>query len=250
LAETELYAFLQKFHVLSRGILNLRDYVWTGASYCAGETIPTNTAFSPEEELVIQKVMDDVLMSKTLEMMVQSLHGPRRQADDDFHTTLNDNNVRRRACDLDFDRAYEVELAGSVDAYRPAIRSALSYLFEAEHGCAPGPNDHGIERRVRRLETLIFRLLMTEQARKELPSIHIHAAIHSAIWVAGSRRYKPTDLLDFQHAALALPYYDLFFTENSLAHLITCRPLKLDALYGSKVLSREEDVMSTLRRME
>jgi hypothetical protein len=249
LAETELYAFLQKFHSVSRGIFNLRDYVWTGASYCAGEMIPTKTAFPPVEELVVQKVMDDLLMSETLESVVQSLYGSQRKAQDNFHSILNDNNSRRGS-NLNFGAAYTEELAGAIDAYHPSIRNALSYLFEAEHGHSPAPSDYSIERRVHRLKTLIFRLVMAGPARKELPSIHIHAAIHGAIRATGSRRYKPTDLSDFQHAALALPYYDIFFTENSLAHLITHPPLKLDTLYGSTVLSREEDAMNALLRME
>ena len=83
---------------------------------------------------------------------------------------------------------------------------------------------------------------------ERLSSIHIPAAIFSAIHWDKRRKFKKNDWLDFQHATAALSFCDLFFTEGPLKSLITRKDLNLDNVYNCVVLSTPEDASEILRQ--
>ncbi len=82
----------------------------------------------------------------------------------------------------------------------------------------------------------------------KIPSFYSFASIHSAIRFDKKRKYKPNDFMDFIHASTAIPYYDILLTENSLKHLLTTKPLRLDKEFNIKILSEPKEVKSFLEQ--
>jgi hypothetical protein len=83
--------------------------------------------------------------------------------------------------------------------------------------------------------------------RGTLPSFEIRAGVHAAIRSDHKRKYKKGDVDDVNHATVALPYFDYFLTEKSLAHLIKAKPLQYDQLYGCMVLSSADELVEALK---
>ncbi len=83
---------------------------------------------------------------------------------------------------------------------------------------------------------------------KQIPAFYSYASIHSAIRFDKKRNYKPNDFMDFIHAATAIPYYNIFLTENSLKHLLTTRPLKLDKEFKIEIYSYPNEANSFLKQ--
>lgn len=59
------------------------------------------------------------------------------------------------------------------------------------------------------------------------------------------RQYRENGFHDFSHAVAALPYFDVFATEKSLAHL-TSNDLKLNTRYGTKVVKTTAELIGAL----
>jgi len=77
----------------------------------------------------------------------------------------------------------------------------------------------------------------------ELPFINIHSGIHAAVRWGRKRRFKENDFLDFHHAATALPYCEVFCTDNPLKVLLTDNLLSFYRLYSTKIISNIEDAI-------
>jgi hypothetical protein len=58
--------------------------------------------------------------------------------------------------------------------------------------------------------------------------------------------YEGNHHFDFEHAACALPYADVFFTERQLKHLVTQSKLKLDKLYSCEVIAKAKEAFAYL----
>jgi hypothetical protein len=57
--------------------------------------------------------------------------------------------------------------------------------------------------------------------------------LHAYIRIDHKRKFKPNDLIDIEHAEIALSHCDFFFTDKAHAHLI--RSAKLDVELGCVV---------------
>ena len=93
---------------------------------------------------------------------------------------------------------------------------------------------------------IISDTLKQKTSRGMLPSFEIRAGVHAAIRSDYNRKYKKGDVDDVNHATVALPYFDYFLTEKSLAHLITTKPLRYDQLFGCTVLSSADALTEAL----
>lgn len=82
-----------------------------------------------------------------------------------------------------------------------------------------------------------------------VPSTAVYATCFSALRVEGRRMLKSNDVADFFHASLAVPYCRGFFTEKSLAHLLTTRPSELQAYYNCKVVSAPSEAIEFIKEL-
>jgi hypothetical protein len=97
-----------------------------------------------------------------------------------------------------------------------------------------------------RLARLVFVAFQKRKISTELPFINIHSGIHAAVRWDRKRKFKENDFLDFHHAAIALPYCDVFCTDNPLRVLLTDNLLSFDRVYSTKVISNVEDAIECI----
>lgn len=68
-----------------------------------------------------------------------------------------------------------------------------------------------------------------------LSSRRITSGIHAFYSHDYSKIYRQNDFEDFLHSCLALPYYDIFFTDKANANLLISKPLAFDKTFKCKV---------------
>lgn len=98
----------------------------------------------------------------------------------------------------------------------------------------------------RKMGRMMSLALEQDENRRKFPSLYIQAALHAAVRSRKGQAIKPNDLFDFRHAAAALPYCKAFFTEGPLQSLITSGHMRLDTLYGCKVMHNLEEAIAHL----
>ena len=163
---------------------------------------------------------------------------------------LNENKRQRTGSVPTFKEAYLEEVAATIDSEGEAIYDVFAHLYHEEHGSRPDAPYQPDTPQIQRFKGLLYEVVKQDKLPGELPCFHLESAIHAAVFMDKFRKYKANDLFDFEHAAMAMPYFDYFFTEASLCHFVTHPPLAFDKLYGSQVLSREEDVLNLLQSID
>ncbi len=226
------------------------DHVWLKSGHVIGTPVVTSHGWEETEELVAQKAFFDVLWNVTLEEMLTDTAAPpdfrpreirtaQEMTRDSMH---HDVNLRS------FEKLYNAELAGFWDVYEPTVRDALLVLYESANPKAPLPSDGSIEEQVHLYKNALRNIIRFGKAGTSLPTAQIVSGLHAVVRWYRNRGFKPTDTYDFHHAAAALPYCDLFLTERFLATVLAKPPLKFAELFGTSVVSREEEALSLLRK--
>lgn len=91
--------------------------------------------------------------------------------------------------------------------------------------------------------------ILKKKNGRYLPGIYINTCIHTLMRWDKTRIFKANDLYDFEHARAALPYYQYFFTEGPLKHLITMKPYKLSNKYDCIVENNVKKINELLIEM-
>jgi hypothetical protein len=79
-----------------------------------------------------------------------------------------------------------------------------------------------------------------------LPSMQVLAGINAVLIVSG-KKFSANDILDFQHAALAIPYCDALVCDRRMANTLVSKPLEFGRIYQTSILSRPQDVKMYLQ---
>jgi hypothetical protein len=82
-----------------------------------------------------------------------------------------------------------------------------------------------------------------------LPSMEILAGLDTAIAFELTRIVQAKDMLDFLHAAQALPYCDALFCDNFMAQKMKNRPLEFGKIYETEIGSRPEEIVAYLNAL-
>ena len=96
---------------------------------------------------------------------------------------------------------------------------------------------------------LIYHAFRLNKITTELPSLHVMAKIHAAARWDKNRQFKPNDLYDFHHAIDAIPYYDYFFTERNLRHLVSQEIMGFNTISHCKTISGIDDAIIELSQI-
>lgn len=239
-ARMELLHFIRTNSSGESHCYSQESFVWTKLAYVLGTMLPYNTLFTPEEELVIQKSFFDQMWSISLNDMIETMgidtfcKIPNMP---DISGKLNKGKFEHLLENKSFERVFLSEVAGILDTYIDEFSEMFVYLFKTLTGMSPSENEVSLSDGPQKFANLIYHGFRFKRFSREFPSINIPATIHAAIRWDRGRRYKPTDFYDFRHAETALPYFDVFLTENSLCHLLMRNDLSLDHLYNCVVIS-------------
>ncbi len=248
----ELLNFVRFSQVKARGnpLFNPEKYVWTKVAFVMGENYPAVAGIPNDQMNNIQVQFFDHLSKFTLVQMLETIKADfPMQESKNLVDNLNqgkDNNQGWKS----FHDVFMHEIAGVLDVMKDDIEKLWVYLYQVDKGLPP-PSDGMLQlERVRLLSNAIYNAFDQNKIDKELPFIRITSGLYAFIRYNRGQRYEENDLTDFSHAAWALPYCDAFFTEKPLHDWICNRLLKLNDVYGTKVLWKEEDVLRYLGSIE
>jgi hypothetical protein len=250
--EQEILSFIRYCQVKAMGkpLFNTTKYVFTKIPFVMGEYYPAVEKIPHEQMNDIRIQFFDHLSTFTLTEMLKAMRG-------DFPLWNRENLVAKLNQGKDdnqnwrsFHEVFMHEIAGVLDTVKDEIQKVWIYIYENDTGCMVKSDEVNKSECVRLLFNLICHAFDQKKINKELPFFHINASLHAFLRYNKTQRLKENDLIDFSHAAWALPYCDMFLTEKPLHDWICNKPLRLNEIYRCKVLWKEEDVLNALESLE
>lgn len=249
IASQELLSFVRYCQAGAQGkfLFNPAKYVFTKVAFVMGELYPTVEGIPDEQMNDIRIQFFDYISKFTLVEMLKTMEGDFPQRNSDFIAQINkgkDDNQDWKS----FHEVFMHEIEGLLGVVQDDIEKLWMYLYASDEGCHITPKEIQKSGCVKLLSNQIYHAFDQNKITKELPFFHINASLHAFIRYNKSQRFKKDTLIDFSHAAWALPYCNYFFTERRLCDWI-CSKLGLDKTYGTQVLYREEDVLNALNKL-
>lgn len=248
----EIRNFIRKCITPDAKLLPVNKMVWTKVAFICGMLYPTTKSLLSDTMLAMQKALMDVIWTARLESIVSALpidnsdSGSQREAS---AAQLTQGNVESNAAGKPYQELLLDEVAGGLDGNQKTMEELVLAISQETgyRGPVPGPKE--LVESARLFSGMIHSVFKGGKAGTHLPVVHITAALHAALRHQKGRKYKPGDVDDFFHASLALPYFDAFFTEASLCHLVSKPPLELDRLYSCRVIADDAEVLDYLRSL-
>jgi hypothetical protein len=231
----------------------LARQVWTKAGYVLGLVVPTNEAVPEDRLRVIQKASIDAGWETSfLELANESAaHLSSAQSFEDTAQKINAEMRQFQNEIPSFERAFLSECIGALSLHQTDISHILVELYEeGGNSLEEVTRSQFIEFREKIVGMLVdgFRYKRDRMATR-LPLLYVHSACHAAIRMDVQRKFNGNFLRDLHHGVAGGTYHDAMFTERPLQVLLTSGNVAVDKIFGSKIFSREEDVLSYLRTL-
>ena len=246
----EVFYFLLRSIAPGREQLPVSELVWTKAAFVLGDRFLRVTGLPNETCDAIQKAIDDLLWSLSLEEYISPLPSkdPLRCQDDikSLASELTTGKIGAFRESDTFEDLFLQEVSGGLEPRYPILGNLMLDVLRGHNFTGQPPADE-IREAGRALANLLYMAFKDRRVSTELPGIHIPAGLHAAVRLDRLRKYKPGDCEDFRHAVAALPYYDVFCTDKSLKHLLCHKPLGYDQAYATTIVCDEEETLQVLQ---
>lgn len=248
---------LEAFHFIrekSKGTGTVRpidDLVWTKTAYVLGFVTPSFYKLPVELNTALQKSFVDQMWVTTLgQMLSQDEANTKDRQESWFPTEItNQLNLGKSASTHEyssFKQLFLNELAGILDAHKPMFSDLMRHIRLEENDSQESPMNMEFAEAARYVTNLIFHAFRLNKIKSEFPTFRVSAGLHAAMRWDRTRKYKVNDLHDIHHAVAALPYFDWFFTEHSLRHLVADKNLNFSALFKCKTLSEFDEALAAM----
>jgi hypothetical protein len=246
---TEILHWIRSYTLPKGATLPLNQLVWTKSTHFYGYLLPTLTGLSSEDEVAVQKAWFDTLSSVSLVELLETVgsdHLIPLLNPPDIAFKLNEGKFTNTLSEYSFKELLLDEVHGGIDTNWHLYREAFVYLFESAPGKKPIVTNDG---EIRKITTnLIVAAFENGKIGVHLPSLRVLAETNAAIRWNSKRKYKRGDWMDMLHAAIALPFCDIFLTDHSMTTLLCSPPLQHDQIYGTTVISTAEDALSLIEK--
>lgn len=239
LIETEIAYFIHQYGTKS-DLYELSEIVWTKVTYVLGELHPVKTVFDSDTELVVQKMFFDHMWGLTLNQYLEQIQDEEYPHRDYSITTrqLNEGINAHKDSIKSFRQAYISEVHGIVDITASVCPDIVHDLGKKRGVIKDDLSEGDRYDSEKAWKNILASSLLKKRSQRTLRTIHILACLHASLRWNKGQKYKVNDLLDFNHAAAAIGYCKAFFTENSLASMVTQNHIALDKEYGCFVTSK------------
>lgn len=216
---------------------NLGAWVWTKVGFLGGELIPTITVLPEKTNWLIQKAWIDLMWVVRLEQMLSSLDSFSHAEDfwERYAAASNADAVFYRSSKLPYEEVLQREKALLI---RKLIADELQPICQEMWDVFPQCRD----------VSNLHRLPEADYSPWVLPSLQICAGINAADMLS-TMKFDAHDLLDFQHAAMAIPYCDALFCDNPLATRLRNKPCQFGQIYGKTILGNAQEIFEFLTQL-
>ncbi len=230
----------------------IEQYVWVKIPYIMGVAIPHNDNIDAETQKKIQIEYFKYSWTITLEEMMKNYLRD---------SVLPFLDTSQRASKLNEGKfAHSDEMKSLSNLFKMELKGALSVIIEvvSDYFKILSKNKPEI------LSSLKNKLdinnpkdfcnkieddILKENIGKYLPDIFINTCIHTLMRWDKKRQFKANDLYDFEHARAALPYFQYFFTERPLKHMLSMKPYELAKRYDCIVENDIKNINEILLKM-
>jgi hypothetical protein len=217
--------------------------VWSRLSYVLGVQHPLPTAFSTNEQRVIQKAFFDHMWDISLKELISRL-GAALPPPIDYELVaarLNEGNALHADSIKSFAQAYRAEICGSLSLAAPIAARVMEHLASQALGGKVDPSQEERESSERRLYNFLCAAIAKKEVALALRTLHIGALCHAAVRWDHQRKLTGNDLYDFHHAEAAVAYCDVFLTENPLRTLLLQGHLKIAQDFPCRIISSKAE---------
>lgn len=231
-----------------------QEMVWTKLSYTMGFNFFTHDGVTDSDNLILQKAFTDQMWSISLTEKIEIMISNGSFCDVSKPRTaeaINQGQFSHAHEASSFKQMFMNEVAGWVDVYG----DLLVELAEASYTRLTGysiPENRTIEDREntrQEMRTMVYNLFKVDKMGTYLPSTRITSGLYAAVRWDTKQKFQDHDFHDFRHACAALPYFDHFFTEKRLTHLITQNQLKFDRMFECNVCSKVSQAIKVLESL-
>jgi len=245
---TEAYHFMIQKTKGDGSVYNLDQLMWTKCGYVLGAVAPHVQDLPEELAVAMHKAFFDQMWATTLGDMFARLGcRPDWRHETDVVKHMNEDKLRYENDFNSFKQVFLIELRGILDTLEPTFAHIMAQMDLKETGKLLSDSDREIGPAVRRMVGKIYDAFRLNKIRDELPTLRVHATLHAALRWDRNRKYKVNDLADLRHAAMALPYCDLFLTEGPLCHLVNASQSRLNEYFTCRTISDASEALEHLR---
>lgn len=227
-----------------------RDLMWTCPGFAFGLTVPTSPAWDAATNFALQKAFIDHLYTlryATADRMLGKMPGKLRDRSG-LAEKLNCLNQQHAATIRSWPKLLSDEFRGMLDVSLPVIAATLDGVGEEHFNRLASDEDRAASKATApKFAAILAALFEQDRVADFVPSFVVRAYLAAGVRWDKTRRYHENDFHDFAHAVAALPYFDIFATERSLAHLVTV-PLKLDRRYRAQVIKTSGELLAVLAK--
>jgi len=249
----EIYHFIEQSRKGADKIYPLTQMVWGATGQIGGSFLPPVIKGVPAEKmLAFQKASMDVLWGYSVEEILNTLGEIEDSPDLTFARLakeITEEKFRHEHELKSFKQAFLIELEGILIGLENQFSDLFRHIFEKEAGRKLTPEERQNNNSGKLLAKIIHVAFAEGKVSTELPFINIHSGIHAAVRWDRKRKFKEHDFLDFHHAATALPYCDVFCTDNPLRVLLTGNLLSYDRLYSTSIVSSVEGAIECIQEL-
>jgi hypothetical protein len=234
MARSELRHFLLK---RLRRHCSKKAPIWTKTGFIGGQLLPSARVFPDAENNLMQKAWTDMMWEVSLEQFIEGFDS--YQSDMAFWTKYaeasNADAVAYRSSKMSYQDVLQREKALLM---RQLIKDELAAVGQELWDAFPECRD------VKKLPPPSE----AEYSPQNFPSLQILAGIIAADMIS-SMRFEANDLLDFRHAALAIPYCNAVCCDNPMATRLRNKPCEFETVYGTRIFGRPDEITAYLKML-
>lgn len=212
---------------------DVTNEVWTKVGHICGELLPFVNSLPEEDMCFMQKLWADSMWAISLEHFVE-FFDPSKMPQ--FATKLaaatNSDAEWYRTNKLSFAEVLQREKAHQLRRLMKELEKIVQEVWDAY----PNHRDVGG----------LPKPTVEAATPWALPSVQVLASVYAAL-ITSTKKFSANDMLDFQHAALAVPYCDALFCDGPMAHVLQSKPLEFGKVYNIKILSKPDEILDYLK---
>lgn len=236
--ELELQYYIRQKLLGEQFLTPIEQYVWVKIPYILGVAIPHSDKIDKDIQKKIQIEFFKHSWNITLEEMM------RNYLRDSVLPFLD---MSKRASKLNkgkFSHSDEIkslvslfrtELKGGLSVYIEVAKNYFEILSRNRPDILMSLSTKLLINNPKDLCDKIEKAILKDNIGKYLPDIYINTCIHTLMRWDKTRQFKANDFYDFEHARAALPYFQYFFTDGPLKHMLSMKPYELSNRYNCVV---------------
>lgn len=248
----ELQYYVRQKLLSENYLTPINEYVWLKIPYAMGLGIPYNDQVDAATQNEVQIKFFTYSWTVKLEELMEKYSRNDAIPFLDYTTTtdkLNEGKFNHQDEVKSITQLFKDELKGGLDFYLNTFERFFIWLYKVSPKTLESLKVNFNINNPVQLRNKIEKDIVDNDIDKYLPNIFINACIHTLMRWDRSRKFKPNDIYDFQHARAALPYYNYFFTEAPLKHIVYSKPYELANKYNCVVENNIKEVNQLLLKI-